>query len=46
VVLLAALEGARLELEAGYAGTSIPNLSARFDEARRVLEALIPEGDR
>jgi TolB protein len=45
-VLLAALAGARQELEAGYAGTDIPNLSARFDEARAALEALLPEGDR
>jgi TolB protein len=45
-VLLAALDGARQELEAGYAGADIPNLRARFDEARTALEALVPEGDR
>ncbi|HKK93969.1 MAG TPA: CehA/McbA family metallohydrolase [Longimicrobiales bacterium] len=42
-VLIQALDGARAQLEAGYRGSEIPNLSARFDEARAVLEALVPE---
>jgi TolB protein len=38
-VLLDALAGARSTLEAAYAGAAIPNLTARFDEARAALEA-------
>jgi len=40
-VLLDALAGARRQLDAAYAGTDIPNLSARFDEARAALEARV-----
>lgn len=42
-VLFDALAGARAQLEAGYAGASIPTLSARFDAARTALEVLVPE---
>lgn len=45
-VLIQALDGARAQLDAGYAGRDIPNLSARFDEARATLEALVPEDVR
>ena len=38
-VLLAALDGARGSLEQAYAGTPIPNLRARFDQAREALNA-------
>jgi TolB protein len=38
-VLEQALAGARSRLEGGYAGTPIPNLQARFDEAQAALEA-------
>jgi len=37
-VLQGALEGARQSLMDGYAGTEIPNLTRRFDEARAALE--------
>ena len=38
-VLVQALAGARANLERGYAETEIPNLAARFDQAREALEA-------
>ena len=38
--LLEVLAASRARLEAGYAGTSIPKLTAVFDEARARLEAL------
>lgn len=38
-VLEQALAGARTRLEIGYGGASIPELTARFDEARAALQA-------
>jgi TolB protein len=43
-VLLPALLGARASLERAYAGTDIPELRARFDEAQAALEGWLGGG--